>query len=90
MRILKFYADWCAPCKALTTVLDQNNISVDSVNIELEPTLTIKHNIRKVPTMVFVDDEGNEVDKIHGMATAEQIKAKINEHTRDSGMEQEA
>ena len=33
MKILKFYADWCAPCRALTTVLDVFNVETEAVNI---------------------------------------------------------
>ncbi len=37
MKVLKFYADWCGPCKALTEVIkkagDKVTIPVENVNI---------------------------------------------------------
>ena len=78
MKILKFYADWCAPCRALTTVLDGGNVETEAVNIELNADLTIQHNVRKVPTLVFLDEEGKEAARLSGMITLEQVKEKIN------------
>lgn len=59
-KVYKFYSDTCAPCKILTSLL-QNTESkelIEDVDISKRSDLVRKFNIRKVPTLVFVDEEG--------------------------------
>lgn len=59
-KVYKFYSDTCAPCKTLTSLL-QNTESkelIEDVDISKRRDLVRKFNIRKVPTLVFVDKEG--------------------------------
>lgn len=61
MKILKFSASWCQPCKALTKTLQDVNLSgfeLQEVDIEENQVLATKYGIRNVPTMVMVDDSG--------------------------------
>lgn len=61
MKVLKFYADWCGPCKALTKTINENKsylpYDIIEVDIDKEPELAAKYNVRSVPTMVIVDGE---------------------------------
>ena len=34
MKLLKFYADWCGPCKVLTRNLDQAKIEYESIDAD--------------------------------------------------------
>ena len=59
MKILKFSAFWCQPCKALTKTLQSVNLDgfeLQEVDIEENQVLAAKYSIRNVPTMVMVDD----------------------------------
>ena len=61
MKILKFSAFWCQPCKALTKTLQSVNLDgfeLQEVDIEENQELAAKYSIRNVPTMVMVDDSG--------------------------------
>lgn len=75
MRILKFYADWCNPCKALEVMLKTENIEHENVNIESDEgsELSSKYKIRSIPTLVKVDDENKEIDKLVGLPPTPQI-----------------
>lgn len=90
MTILKFYADWCIPCKTLTTVLDTLDVKTENINIELDPKAAIKHSVRKVPTLIFLDDEGNVTGRLHGVPNGEEIKEKIDEAQGNTKVEQKA
>lgn len=61
MKILKFSAFWCQPCKALSKTLQSVNLDgfeLQEVDIEENQELAAKYGIRNVPTMVMVDDSG--------------------------------
>jgi len=77
MKLLKFYATWCAPCKGLSTVIDalkdQIDTVIEDVNIEDNIELAQKYAVRSVPTLVLVDDNGEEVKRVTGMLNEQQF-----------------
>ena len=75
MKILKFSADWCHPCKKLTETLDQMVLPyvVDSKDIDAYPGLASDYSVRSVPTMILVDDEGKELSRLVGPRTKADI-----------------
>lgn len=77
MKVLKFYASWCAPCKGLAMVVngikDQVDIPFEDVNIEENVELAAKYGIRSVPTMVIVNEDGTEVKRQSGLLNEEQL-----------------
>lgn len=58
--ILDFYADWCAPCKFTTPILEELNekykdkIEVFSIDVDQESELSKLFNIRSIPTFLFI------------------------------------
>lgn len=66
MKIYKFYADWCNPCKVLKEQLlnfeyDIIDIDVDSEDFNEKYS---KFNIRKLPTVIITDDNDNILKRI--------------------------
>ena len=56
--LVKFWAEWCAPCKALKPILEKvhndiPHIDVVSVDIDKEADLVRDLNITSVPTMML-------------------------------------
>lgn len=84
MKILKFYADFCSPCRTLTTILDSFNFPITAVNIQLEPEMALKYGVRKIPTLVFIDDEGNELARESGLVSGDEVNKIIHGLQRDS------
>ena len=55
MKILKFSAEWCTPCKMLQRTLDEMALPypVENIDIDKKPDLAGEFGIRGVPTLVF-------------------------------------
>lgn len=74
MKILKFSATWCQPCKALTKTLESLDIKVpiEHVDIDAQRDLVTKYGVRSVPTMIMVE-RGQEVRRVLGNQTKESV-----------------
>jgi len=72
MKIIKFEASWCQPCKMLSKVIndvkDQITIEIETVDIDQDNELAKQYQIRGVPTLVMVDGE-KEIKRVSGMLT---------------------
>jgi thioredoxin 1 len=76
MKMLKFYADWCGPCKSLTAIMEGVDlpIEVQEVNIDEDRETTMKYNVRGVPTCIIVEDNGDVVASKTGAMTKAQLE----------------
>ena len=74
MKFYKFYADWCGPCKVLTTNLEKAGIKYEAINADSEEGLCIKYNVRNLPTFIAVDDEEKEIARFTGIKTPVALK----------------
>lgn len=68
MKVLKFAASWCEPCKMLSKTFESIETKHEVVEIDIDENqdLAIKYGIRGVPTLVLVDGE-TEVKRKSGM-----------------------
>jgi thioredoxin-like negative regulator of GroEL len=74
-ELLKFQASWCGPCKALSETFKQITVpyTFTEIDIDEDPILAAKFNIRSVPTIIIVE-EGHEVKRKVGNMTLTQLK----------------
>lgn len=80
MKVLKFSATWCGPCKMLQATIDSIHPPVDIQNVDIEEDFEVarQYNIRGVPTLVMLDDSGNEIKRVSGTKTKEQLLEWLN------------
>lgn len=80
MKVLKFYADWCGPCKMLSKMMENmDDLGVEVVNVDVDndQEVAIRYGIRGVPTMVVIDDDGKEVRRKAGMMSEAELRVFI-------------
>lgn len=68
MKILKFSASWCSPCKTLKTLLNGFDIfEIEDTDVDENPEKTLEYNVRNVPTLVLIDDDEKELWRHSGI-----------------------
>ena len=79
MKVYKFYAEWCQPCKMLSKVIEDAKDKIDpsvefiEFDIDAEMMTAVNYNVRGVPTMVIVDDAGKEIKRQSGCMNEEKL-----------------
>ena len=63
-KVIKFYADWCGPCKTYAPIFEgvtkeYDDIEVLNVNIDKDTEgLAAEYKVRSIPHTVFVSEKG--------------------------------
>jgi len=82
--LIDFYADWCAPCRLISSMLDkiaekfQDQLKVVKVDTENSPTVASKFKITGLPTLILFKD-GVEKKRFVGVQKQSQIELNISE-----------
>jgi thioredoxin 1 len=80
--MVDFWAEWCAPCRAIAPVLDElardsgGQVGLAKVNVDESPGLAARYGIRSIPTILFMKD-GKVVDQVIGAVPKAQLKKKL-------------
>jgi thioredoxin 1 len=75
MKLLKFYAEWCQPCKMLSKVMESVELDVPVSNIDIDKSMdtAIKYGVRGVPMLILVDEEGTAIRSKSGYMSEEDL-----------------
>ena len=72
LKVIKFSAEWCGPCKMFAPIYDKVKTDFESTEIEFQKVdvdkdgeMAIQFNIMSVPTVVFIKD-GKEAHRFSG------------------------
>ena len=81
MKVLKFSASWCGPCKMLSMTIagikDEIPFPIEEIDIDENSEMAQKFSIRGVPTIVLVDGD-KEVKRKVGVMTSPELKTFLN------------
>lgn len=70
--VIDFSATWCGPCQKMKPVFHKlakefkDEYNFITIDIDEYPELASKYHIQAVPTFVFIDEDGEEGDRITG------------------------
>lgn len=75
-ELLKFQATWCGPCKMLSNIMEGEDfgVPVRAIDIDEHNDLAIKYGVRGVPTLILVDETGEEIKRRAGVMMLNEIK----------------
>lgn len=77
MKIMKFSAPWCGPCRQLAKNLEpfkHNGIVIEEVDIDEQPELASKYNVMSIPTLILEEND-KEVHRTCGMMSEDKISS---------------
>ena len=72
--IVKFSAVWCTNCVTLSKVLHTipiGSTTLIEVDIDQEPDMAKAYNIRMLPTLILLDETGEEIKRCSGVKSKE-------------------
>ena len=83
--LIDVWAEWCAPCRALTPVVEQvageysGRLQVAKMNIDEHPQTPTQYAVRAIPTLLLFKD-GKVVDQVVGLVSKSRLDEMLERH----------
>ena len=76
MKVIKFSASWCGPCKMLARNLEDitTNIPIENVDIDENQDAAMEYGVRGVPTMIMLDENNTEIKRMVGLQSLQVLE----------------
>lgn len=80
--LVDFYADWCAPCRAMKPVLEDlksqmgEEISIFKIDVDKNQSIAERYAIRSIPTLILFKN-GEPVWRKSGMASSVELQKAV-------------
>ncbi len=77
--LVDFYADWCAPCRAMKPVLEDlksqmgEDVSIFKIDVDKNETIAQRYSIKSIPTLIIFQN-GKPVWRKSGMASSAELQ----------------
>lgn len=59
VKLLKFGANWCAPCRSLVPILEElkDKVVIEDIDVdEVDPVVLTNYKIRNIPVLIITKD----------------------------------
>jgi len=80
--LVDFYADWCAPCRAMKPVLEDlksqmgENVTIFKIDVDKNQTLAERYRVMSIPTLILFKN-GEPVWRKSGMASSVELQKAV-------------
>lgn len=82
LKLLKFGASYCAPCRSLTPILEElkDKVTIEDIDVdEVDPVVLTNYKIRNIPVLIITKDNV-ELWKHVGSISKIDLKNKLKEY----------
>lgn len=81
LKVVDFYADWCAPCQMIKPILENldekfSDVEFAKVNVDKLPQIAGNFGIMGIPTLIFFKN-GSKIDVVTGFMDEVNLSLKI-------------
>ena len=83
--LVDFWAEWCAPCRMTTPVLEDlardkaGQIKIVKINVDQNPATSGQFNVRSIPTMILFKN-GHPVETLVGAMSKDALLERLGPH----------
>ena len=59
IKLIKFGASWCGPCRAMMPILEElkNKVVIEDIDVdEVDPVVLTNYKIRNIPVLIITKD----------------------------------
>ena len=70
--VIDFWATWCGPCKRIAPIIEElateyeGRVNVGKCDIEEDEELAMQFRVSSIPTIVFINAQGEVVNRVVG------------------------
>lgn len=88
LAVVDFWAEWCQPCQVMSAYTGflakeyTGRLLVAALDTDENPETPRRYNVMGLPTLLMLRD-GEEVDRIVGVVSYEEIKVRVNHLLED-------
>lgn len=82
VKLLKFGANWCAPCRSLVPILEElkDKVVIEDIDVdEVDPVVLTNYKIRNIPVLIITKDNV-EVWRHVGSISKAELENKLKEY----------